>query len=195
MTYSDEGAPGTWAGAKVDRATAHYADLKTRIDGWFASDPYRLESVIADDHFSWKLYLRVDEPPPLVEWATILGDCLHNLRSALDAAVWELAHSDGAAPINPRLVQFPFCERAVDWPRRLDGSLAGLPTDLLARLETVQPYNHTDSDERISALSLLNTLDIEDKHKAGIRAEARATGASNRSQITFKSKDAAERHF
>ena len=194
MTYSDEGSPGTWAGAKVDRATAHYADLKARIDGWFASDPYRLESVIADDRFSWKLYLRMDEPPPLVEWATILGDCLHNLRSALDAAVWELAHCDGATPTKPTQVQFPFCEREADWPRRLEGSLAGLPTDLLTKLEAVQPYNHTKGDERISALSLLNTLDIEDKHKAGIRAETRATEASNRSQIRFESEDAAECH-
>src|SRR3954452_1429230 len=105
MTNPEAGSPGRWAGAKVDRATAHYADLKARIDAWFASDPYRLESVIADDRCNWTLYLRVDRPPRLVEWATILGDCLHNLRSALDAAVWELAHRDGAAPTNPRQVQ------------------------------------------------------------------------------------------
>jgi hypothetical protein len=124
----------------------------------------------------------------------VLGDCLHNLRSALDAGVWELAHVDGAAPSNPRLVQFPFCERAEDWERRLDGPLAGLPADLLAKLEAIQPYNHSAGGARTSALSLLNTLDIEDKHKAGISAEIRASEASSRSQIRFESEEAALRH-
>lgn len=194
MTSSDAGGPGVWAASKTDRATAHYADLKARIDAWFVSDSYRLETVIADDRFSWQLYLRVDTPPPLVEWATILGDCLHNLRSALDAAVWELAHRDGATPTNPKQVQFPFCELATDWPQRLKGSLAGLPADLLTKLEAVQPYNHTTGEGRVSALSLLNALDIEDKHKDGIRAEIRAAEASSRSQIRFESEGAAERH-
>jgi hypothetical protein len=59
----------------VYRATAHYADLKARIDKWFASEPYRVESVIAEDRLGWQAYLRIDKPPPLVEWATVLGDC------------------------------------------------------------------------------------------------------------------------
>lgn len=194
MNASGNGTLGAWAEAKVERATAHYADLKTQIDSWLSSEPYRVETVIADDRLSWQAFFRVDEPPPLVGWATTLGDCLHNLRSALDAAVWELAHADGAEPSNPKLVQFPFCDRKEEWNRRVDGSLAGLPADLLTKLEAVQPYNHNDGGERISALSLLNTLDIEDKHRAGITAQIRATEASSRRQIRFESEQAALRH-
>ena len=169
-------------------------DLKARVDRWFESDPYRVEPVIAEDRLSWQAHLRVNNAPPVVEWATVLGDCLHNLRSALDSGVWELADVDGAAPSNPRLVQFPFCERAGDWDRRLEGPLAGLPADLLRKLEAIQPYNHSEGGERMSALFLLNYLDIEDKHKAGISAEIHASDASSRSQIRFESEEAALRH-
>ena len=98
---------------------------------------------------------------------------------------------DGATPTHPTLVQFPFSESRADWQRRLKRSLAGLPADLLLRLEAVQPYNHSETGGRISALSLLNTLDIEDKHKAGITAEVRAKEASGRNHIRFETEDAA----
>lgn len=168
-------------------------DLTARVDTWLGSEPYRVEPVIAEDRLSWQAYLRVNSAPPLVQWSAVLGDCLHNLRSALDAGVWELAHVGGVAPSNPRLVQFPFCEHTDDWVRRRERSLAGLPADLLRKVEAIQPYNHTGGG-RTSALSLLNTLDIEDKHKAGIRAEIRASDASSRSQIRFESEEAALRH-
>jgi hypothetical protein len=41
--------------SKVNRATEHYADLKARIDAWFASEPYRVESVIAEDRLGCRM--------------------------------------------------------------------------------------------------------------------------------------------
>jgi hypothetical protein len=37
-------------------------------------------------------------PIPDVEWATIIGDWVHNLRSIFDYIAWELAGGDPAVP-------------------------------------------------------------------------------------------------
>jgi hypothetical protein len=76
--------------------------------------------------------------PCLDEWVLIVGDALHNLRSALDATVWEFAHPDGAAPRQPKQVSFPVTEDA----GRLDDrakALRPLPLDLLERIRLLQP--------------------------------------------------------
>lgn len=194
MTNSEEQQPPAWPEAKLERARAHLEDLRSHIGAWLATQPYRIDSVIADDRLSYRVYLRLDTPPPLVEWATITGDCLHNLRSALDAAVWDLAHGNGGAPTNPRALQFPFAESPEDWLDRSRRMLAGLSTEVLQRIENVQPYNHTTGNGRISALSLLNTLSIDDKHRAGVAATINPTEASRRGQIQFESDAAAARH-
>lgn len=194
VTSADSPLPGAWAEAKLNRATAHFEDLRTRVNAWFATDPFRVEHLVSDDGLRLRLYLRVDDPPPLMEWSTILGDCIHNLRAALDAAVWELAHQGGATPNRPKSVQFPFETSQDDWLRRRNASLSGLPEGLLRRLEAVQPFNHSQGGARVSALSLLNQLDIEDKHKAGIGAEVGATEAKSWTQLRFATEEAAERH-
>jgi hypothetical protein len=85
-----------WSLAKVGPGRQHGMELVSRIAGWTAvANPHTLAS-IADDRLSWDIRLSEFDPPPLSEWALILGDGIHNLRSALDVLVW--AYADHPTP-------------------------------------------------------------------------------------------------
>jgi hypothetical protein len=55
--------------------------------------------------------LRVIVPPPLDEWSLLFGDCVHNIRAALDHLAWEL----DSAP--EKSTTFPtFTANPLRWP-------------------------------------------------------------------------------
>lgn len=187
-------SPGTWPGSKLVRAQTHLGELHSRISAWRASAPYTTQAEIAADRLSWRLTLRVTQQPPVVEWSTIAGDCVHNLRSALDAAVWEVATRDGSTPPNPKSLYFPIVVDRSRWGATVQSQLAGVPEEYVSRIESVQPFNHVATPEHRSALELLHQLDIDDKHRAGIAAEVVPTSARHQGQVRFGSDEEAARN-
>src|SRR5665213_3443229 len=73
----------------MDRAAQHLNELRTRIGEYLAREPYEHE-LVHGDRGRLSLLLRVREEPPR-EIGAIVGDMLHNLRSALDARVFAIA--------------------------------------------------------------------------------------------------------
>lgn len=186
--------PGTWSGSKLVRAQTHLGELHSRINAWLASAPYTTQAEIAADRLSWRLTLKVTQQPPVIEWSTIAGDCVHNLRSALDAAVWEFATLDGSMPPHPKSLYFPIVVDKNRWDAAVRSQLAGVPEEYVHRIESVQPFNHVAAPERRSALELLHQLDIDDKHRAGVAAEVVPTSARHRGQVRFGSDEEAARN-
>lgn len=99
------------------------------------------------------------------EWALIAGDCLHNLRAALDYLMCEIVKLDGGTPT--RGTHFPL---AREQSHTLKTSPPIHRQDLLDELRVVQPYNvaHLLGDPKLQPkddlLWLMNRLDIIDKH-------------------------------
>src|SRR5215467_14021897 len=89
--------------AKIERSQHHFDTLKQRIDDFSARNSFG--AIVKGDPDGTRYVARVQNPPtiPSVEWALLIGDCVHNLRSALDYLVWEMA---GADP-NDRMTMFP----------------------------------------------------------------------------------------
>lgn len=88
--------------SKIDRAREHLHALTGEIDAWREADrdraPFADQSVDSDGvthriRFDWG-----DDPPPLLRWSLLTGDCAHNLRSALDHLAWQLALRDVDEP-------------------------------------------------------------------------------------------------
>lgn len=98
---------------KLIRAREHLETFQSDVTSYAASDPYRIVRKF-EDHIpeksgrpglTWRA--KVDAPPSLL-LAVIAGDCLHNLRSALDHLAWALVLENGGEPsdTNPK-TQFP----------------------------------------------------------------------------------------
>jgi hypothetical protein len=148
--------------AKIGWAQRHFDTLKTYIDDFSARNKHVV--VVESDAQGLRYLARVKNPPtiPAVEWALLIGDCVHNLRSALDYLVWELA---GADP-DDKTTMFPIFldpkRYAKDAPRRL----ARLSDEVRTLVEKLQPYNSTTyGPPHKSGLWGLQTLDAADKHQ------------------------------
>lgn len=90
---------GCWA--KVSRAEEHLADLRNRVQGFVNSGAYRItkeQDFYADEVV---VYGEVVREPPMTDWGVVIGDIVHNLRSALDQLVWQLTLASGKTPPDP----------------------------------------------------------------------------------------------
>ena len=87
--------------AKLQRAEAHIDTLHAKIGTFLKGEPvpYGLipEVDVQASKALWRL--RVIEEPPL-EWSTITGDYVQNLRAALDHLIWVLVKANGFEPTN-----------------------------------------------------------------------------------------------
>lgn len=142
------------ARAKIDRARGFVEELEAFASSYQASDP-----VTAKINF--------DQNPPRAEisWrgvgeipGCIVGDAIHNLRTALDLMASEMARSAGKSDKN---VYFPFGDTAANFEEQIgrkNFDRCGQPAvDLLRSLK---PYRGGDDD-----LRAMHDLDIQDKHK------------------------------
>lgn len=158
--------------AKIGRAKAHLVDLKERMSRVFKPDDHRFrfeENLKGGYHV-----LRIDglssvEP----EWPLITGDCIHNLRSALDHLACQLVELDGRTP-NDRTA-FPVKLSPFDKV----GVRIGAPVnpgirraDIRDAIEECQPYNAPKgpfpTTPEAHMLWRLNSLDIRDKHRLAL---------------------------
>lgn len=197
----DPGSPNTeaprastWPHIKVARAAQHLSDLQSRTGLWMATSPFGPKVEISEDRLSWRLRLRVDSPPPVEEWGVYLGDCIHNLRSALDAAAWDFATSDGQKPANANLIGFPIATRKRDWDRAVPRNLDGVSAEVVDRIRLVQPFQRPEAERPGDLLALLQRLDNDDKHRSRIVALLEWQEMGHDFSVEFASDEAAARN-
>jgi hypothetical protein len=92
----------------------------------------------------------------------LIGDAIHNLRSALDHLAWSLAGTNAG-----RSTEFPIFVSRTEFSKRGKRKMHGMPTPAQKIIKSLQPYKrpHGLPKER-EPLWLLQNLDIEDKHRA-----------------------------
>src|SRR5205823_3252080 len=145
--------------AKVERAHRHYQTLKEQVDAFFAGNPYLVTIEPDADARCYSARLTDAPPIPGIEWALLVGDCVHNARSALDYLAWELA---GADP-RDRQTQFPVFLTADGYRKRGRMRVSKIASKTARALfEALQPYNASQPPVR-STLAVLNGLDVADK--------------------------------
>lgn len=177
-----------WPNMKWSRARQLASEFHSSVQLFSGSSKSGLNAVVAKDGMSVTFYVRELAPAPIHEWSLLLGDIFHNYRSALDAMAWELTHLDGGEPDKKHLKQiyFPICLTKGDWEKKAAEQLSSIPSDILRRLGAVQPYLAPPPETAI--FNLIHLLDIQDKHKAQLRAEMSIRDRSS-IQYSFRHKD------
>ena len=153
--------------AKLARAATHLGALDAAISAYLADNPFRFvgEEHTAGEYHHWAVFLEVDRFPPDTLWGPMIGDAVHNLRSALDHLAWGVAHPSVRAE-TPSRIEFPvlLMDPASDpkirktYKRKLDC----LRTEAHPTITAVQPYKSGDSHH---PLWLLHRLWNTDKHR------------------------------
>jgi hypothetical protein len=134
---------------------AFYSAIRAYID----RKPYFIPPELEREG-NWRvqrIYVR-ESPDP--EWAVVLSEVIHHLRSALDNLVWQLVILNGAEPYCRN--QFPIYTKRAPSSNRVDEVLRGVQRAHRTRIEDMQPYLGGDAPIR-RALAILVEASNADK--------------------------------
>jgi hypothetical protein len=135
---------------KVVRAQEHLDSLTDEIGRYAKGDPY---VVSVKEYVEGWWGGRADiTHHPAPRFSAIIGDCLHNLSSALDYVMWEVASTYAgrvleAPPLGTDRPYFPLWDSPTSFDNyvsRLNDPKAWnyqIPDPVIAEFRTVQPYN------------------------------------------------------
>jgi hypothetical protein len=167
---------------RLDRAKLHLDVLRAEIEAFLRDNRYEVASKFVRDatdypgtpiegYYSFTISSR--PIPPSEDWAQLIGDCVHNLRSTLDHLVCALARSrkPGVTCSN---AEFPVCETSECWDATSTrNKIRGVPPAAKEWIKRHQPYQwgyeRTDRQPatfRDNWLWMLNELSNWDKHRA-----------------------------
>jgi hypothetical protein len=149
------------ADLKTGRALEHLEALGAELQLFYEGKPYTIKRF--DDIETGRHIITVQMKDVSDRTAILAGDCVHNLRCALDHAVFSLAiYATGNIP--GRRLQWPVLETPND--KTLKQQTAGLPAEAVAIIESLQPYHAGPADAfKRSPIWQLHKLDIIDKHR------------------------------
>lgn len=112
---------------------------------------------------------KMPDPPLII--GLLIGDCVHNLRSALDHIVYALIWTNPARLGRPpsEKAMFPICDTRQGYLHQIKQlkRLDGIPETVAALIETLQPYHNREKglDHTLHPLWVLNKLENIDKHR------------------------------
>lgn len=166
-----------WARQKLTRSWWLFSELLGRVDAWNAAGEFTAEVQVLADRTALEFLTPAGFRPPVSEWALLVGDAVHNARSALDAEIWHLAHRDDGKPTNPTRVAFPVTSDARAWVNSIK-ALETVSAESLERARLAQPWVDSPAAPDQHWLSILSRLDNDDKHRGRVVAVPLQEGLS-----------------
>jgi hypothetical protein len=149
MSGIDWNPTSAWS-AKIEHAKRHTRALGEIVADYRATDPIRLEPEPIGDEIGYRL--RISHPVP-IEVSLVIGDVLHNVRSALDALVFGLARDQAQRPLTDkeeRACEFPVCDSPAAYQRFWSGRRQVIAKDRLTQaLHRAQPFFDMVEGERL----------------------------------------------
>jgi hypothetical protein len=142
---------------KFERAKEHFDQLHAEMAAFHKRDPYLV--IGQDDPATGDKVFRVtviEEPPP--RFAAMVGDTVHNLRSALDLLAWQLVEAGGGTPGDTTM--FPIRKSKKAFETAGLAQVEGASEEAIRILKELKPYKGEND-----ALWRLNRLDANDKHR------------------------------
>jgi hypothetical protein len=143
---------------KIRRARKHIGDLTTEIQAYLGRVPFWLE-IQQDAAFAngrkWRAHVREQIP---LDFAAIIGDVIHNLRTALDLTAGELAMRRGESADD---VYFPVTSKPSEFYDLItDKNFHRAGSNAIALLRTYEPYRGVNNP-----LRAIHDLDVMDRHQ------------------------------
>ncbi len=153
--------------AKIARAKEHLDALKASVDAFVGEGKaYAVIKEVNREAGEYVFRLNILNDPPLVYWSLIVGDCLHNTRTALDHLIWGLAAKNHPKKIPGQTTKlvFPIFKNAATFNGRKVDLENWVGQRAFAMLEQLQPFNDARGWDK-NPLMFLHEFDIYDKHK------------------------------
>jgi hypothetical protein len=146
---------------KIERAKKHISNLESLLQAFVDSDFYDLSVQNNTEGGDSFLLFVLKTTLPADDYALIIGDALHNLRSALDLAYYQTVLLCDGTP--SKWTRFPVRDTWEELVSRLDAALKEKQISSSIRslmLNVIKPYKTGNE-----AIWLLDDLNIIDKHE------------------------------
>ena len=155
---------------KLARAELQAQSLSDSVMKWVSENPITAECRLRDGRLGFQLILNeFREPPPLDTWGLVIGECVHNLRSALDNLAYALARLERDPPAFPGKIAFPIFTDEASYNAKGRRCINQLPQASVDLIERLQPFQRDGSPEFGIAASdplvVLQWLSNTDKHR------------------------------
>jgi hypothetical protein len=158
---------------KIVRANEHFGRLHAEMSAWDARRPWRLVPEVYDNGRKHFYRLRFLEPVP-IDWAVVLGEAIHDLRSALEQVVYWLTVDWTGKPLKGS--SFPIYTRRADFYKRTKKTgtwsrgggmytIRGIGPGPGAFIEQLQPYPQRYRRFYCRDLRTVHDLWNQDKHR------------------------------
>src|SRR5262245_2957355 len=98
--------------AKFNRSKEQFDVLRAEIGEFLDQEPQTHLSRGEFNADTWEWIERFQMQGPPLRWGVILGDCVHNLRSALDHLICQVALLDGGTMDDCAQTQFPIASKS-----------------------------------------------------------------------------------
>jgi hypothetical protein len=155
---------------KLSRALQHLEECKRILERWVdlnaKSIPFRDKSEATAQGTRYIIYWEPIEELPVVELGLLVGDFLHNLRSALDHLAYELAAAH-TKPLPSKVIEtseFPIFWRGPMDTGQERSRIGCIHPDAARLIKAIQPH-HKGSRYTEDPLWILNELERIDKHR------------------------------
>src|ERR1017187_3523854 len=131
----------TVARSRLKRAESHFELAAKQWNSLPIEDLYSV-SLTIDPGGNGIIRVARNKPVP-EENSLLLGEALYQLRSALDACVYQASiYSSGKnPPPDENKLEFPICSARDEFPKLAKRRLFALPQDVQDEIERMQPYN------------------------------------------------------
>jgi hypothetical protein len=162
---------------KIARANEHFGRLHGEMSAWDGRHPggmpaWRLAPEVHDQGRKHFYRLRFLQPIP-IDWAVILGEAIHDLRSALDQVVYWLTVDwsgkplkNSSFPVNTRKAQFEKRRKNGAWTNDSGMyKIRGVGPGPQAFIEALQPYPQRYRRFYCRDLRTVHDLWNQDKHR------------------------------
>lgn len=148
---------------KVHRAQDHLQWISTELEWFRQGDPYDVVSEFDAETAENRVIISHVTAVPL-EWSTVIGDCIQNLRSALDHTIWFLSKRP------TRKTEFPLFDDPDKFKRDSRKKIGSISPDAQTIVQGLQPYHRRDANpahpvEFLEGLWLLHEFSNIDKHR------------------------------
>jgi hypothetical protein len=152
--------------AKLARAREHVKSLEQAVADYIASSEREIILKLNPDQTVVSLMTWSKDPYPPIRIRAIVGDCLFNIRAALDNLVCGLVRRKTPAD-DCRARSFPILTSVAKWKDPSD-ALRGVEADAKRVIKECQPFNRPPASIEIDPLNILNVLRNRDTHRAAL---------------------------
>jgi hypothetical protein len=184
---------------RVNRAEVQANELVQLVQQWAADSPLTGVGALLPDRLGFEIHLKALAKAAVDQFGLPAGECLHNVRSALDNLTYALARLKCDPPPKPRYIQFPISVTAADFAQNTKGLLPQLPDAAATALRDIQPFQRSGRTQdgvcegmpQDDPLLLLHRINISDKHRAPVAATLATSAMNFAGGVEFASEEAA----